>query len=89
MIVGKEDVDPYDAPTLHYVRPRPPRVLSSRCFTGISSTGLYLAEVSSPIFELLRERKRAEERKCAVFLQVFFSSYYLSLCIVGCIYTCY
>lgn len=25
MIVGKEDVDPYGAPTLHYVRPRPPR----------------------------------------------------------------
>lgn len=25
MIVGKKDVDLYGAPTLHYVRPRPPR----------------------------------------------------------------
>lgn len=43
--------------------------------------GLHLAEVSSPVFKLLRERKRAEERIYAVFLRVFSVSanYYLSL----------
>lgn len=47
-------------------------VSSSQCFTGTWNMGLHLAEISSPVFELLWGRKRAEEGKYAVPITSFF-----------------
>jgi len=68
MIVGKENVDLYGAPTLHYVRSRPPRaclVLSVFYEHGVAPCGGIISDISS-------RTEKSREKKIRGILTSFF-----------------
>lgn len=82
-IVGKEDVDPYGAPTPHYVRPSPPRAcLVLSMFYGHFKHGVAPCRgIISGIRTSSRTTKSRGKKIYAVFLRVLLvpTSYYLPL----------